>query len=384
VTTTADSGPGSLRDAITQVNADTSHTLYASPSNPSVDEIDFAIPADDPNGRHFYYLTDHTIAATSATDDSQLANIAPDWQHSWWSIQPTAPLPEITNPVIIDGYTQGQNTPQAARPNDLAQGSDAVLRIELDGSRMGLNGPFNSAVLSVASGNSLVRGLVVNHYTNAEGIEVKRPDQPTAGQTGDNNRIQGNYIGTDVSGTRAFEQVDFGIFSHGPSYGLQVWNGSRNNVIGTDGDGTNDPGERNLISGNWWGVALRGSSQSFQLPASGTYSAFNVVAGNYIGTDASGLHALPNWVGVDAGFAANHDTIGVVSQDRVHPEHVDFAAEGNLISGNDVGLAYSGGGVPSETYGLVAGNKIGTDATGATALTGTALLNGSPVTFTGN
>ena len=43
MTTTADSGAGSFRDAITQVNADTSHALYASPSNPSVDEIDFNI-----------------------------------------------------------------------------------------------------------------------------------------------------------------------------------------------------------------------------------------------------------------------------------------------------------------------------------------------------
>src|SRR5262245_48116636 len=45
VATTADSGPGSLRDAIHQVNADASHTLYASPNNPSVDEIDFNITA---------------------------------------------------------------------------------------------------------------------------------------------------------------------------------------------------------------------------------------------------------------------------------------------------------------------------------------------------
>src|SRR5579871_1912816 len=48
VTTTADAGLGSLRDAITQVNLDTSHTAYASPSNPAVDEIDFNIPTTDP------------------------------------------------------------------------------------------------------------------------------------------------------------------------------------------------------------------------------------------------------------------------------------------------------------------------------------------------
>ena len=43
VTTTADSGPGSLRDAINQINADVNHALYFSPSNPAVDEIDFAV-----------------------------------------------------------------------------------------------------------------------------------------------------------------------------------------------------------------------------------------------------------------------------------------------------------------------------------------------------
>jgi len=47
VNTTVDSGVGSLRDAINQINLDTSHALYASPSNPNVDEIDFNIPTTD-------------------------------------------------------------------------------------------------------------------------------------------------------------------------------------------------------------------------------------------------------------------------------------------------------------------------------------------------
>jgi hypothetical protein len=50
VTTTADGGAGSLRDAVTQVNADTSYALYASPSNPNVDEIDFNITAASDTG----------------------------------------------------------------------------------------------------------------------------------------------------------------------------------------------------------------------------------------------------------------------------------------------------------------------------------------------
>src|SRR5262245_21625583 len=71
VTTTADSGPGSLRDAIIQVNADTSHTLYTSPSDPNKDEIDFQITGSGVQ-----------------------------------TIMPLSALPAITNAVIVDGTTQ--------------------------------------------------------------------------------------------------------------------------------------------------------------------------------------------------------------------------------------------------------------------------------------
>src|SRR5262249_22983994 len=53
VTTTADSGPHSLRDAINQINADARHNLYVSSSNPTVDEIDFDITAACDTGGGF-------------------------------------------------------------------------------------------------------------------------------------------------------------------------------------------------------------------------------------------------------------------------------------------------------------------------------------------
>ena len=56
------------------------------------------------------------------------------------------------------------------------------------------------------------------------------------------------------------------------------------NVVGTDGDGLNDAGERNVISGN----ALNGIS------IDGPRAANNIVAGNVIGTRASGAAALGN------------------------------------------------------------------------------------------
>ena len=67
-----------------------------------------------------------------------------------------AALPDITEPVIIDGYTQ-----PGARPNTLAGGNDAVLLIELDG----VNVPVSANGLRILAGGSAVRGLVINRFT---------------------------------------------------------------------------------------------------------------------------------------------------------------------------------------------------------------------------
>ena len=48
------------------------------------------------------------------------------------TISPASALPAITNPVIIDGYTQ-----PGASPNTLANGDNAVLEIVLDGAVVG-------------------------------------------------------------------------------------------------------------------------------------------------------------------------------------------------------------------------------------------------------
>jgi len=105
---------------------------------------------------------------------------------------------------------------------------------------------------SVISGNTL------------NGIEIIE----TSTDACDNNFIQGNLIGTDLSGTVAIGNGQSGI----------LINGSSCNVIG----GGND-GEGNLISGNRnEGIALLGASS-------------NLVQGNFIGTDINGsVGALGN------------------------------------------------------------------------------------------
>jgi hypothetical protein len=379
VTNTNDSGPGSLRQAILDANS----IAAGLPTLPDV--IRFAIPTYDPG--HVYYMDDGVagsislanVATTSAQVDSQIANIDPDWAHSWWRLVPSTPLPPITDVVTIDGYSQGQNTPQAAVWNDLpmSQGDDRVLRIELDGSQIHQTG---RGQLILAGGNSTVRGLAIDYYTGGVAVEL---------QSKGSNHVQGNFLGTDISGTVGTnvpvnQTVDFNSTGGAAGRGVLVSQGSGYNVIGTDGDGTNDFGERNLISGNSRGVTL------FTGPA-GTPSGHNVVAGNFIGTDASGTRAIPNWGGVNTGGDTQYDTIGVVSSDGVRPDHVDFAAEANLISGNYYGVLYAfttlGATAPVATNGLVAGNLIGTDRTGTAALNGTAWFGGSSPhysNFTGN
>jgi hypothetical protein len=81
-------------------------------------------------------------------------------------ISVSSELPHITDSVTIDGYTQSDGTPgdssDDATPNTLSQGNDAVLKIELNGSSAG-----SASGLRISAGNSTVRGLIINQFTEA-------------------------------------------------------------------------------------------------------------------------------------------------------------------------------------------------------------------------
>ena len=268
VTNTNDSGIGSLRQAILNANA-----------NPGLDTIDFAIPGAGV----------HTISPASA-------------------------LPGITDPVVIDGYTQ-----PGSSPNTLPDGNNAVLLIELDGSNAGASVDG----LVIAGGGSTVRGLVINRFVNGA-INI----------VSDNNAIEGNFIGTDPSGT-----VALGILT-----GVTIDRGSGNTVGGTT------PAARNLISGN--SLVMPGLGRGVRILEGSS----NVIAGNYIGTDASGTRALPNSdVGVLLDGVSTDNTIGGTT-----------TGARNVISGNGTnGVEIINAG---STRNLVAGNYIGIDAAGSAAL----------------
>jgi CSLREA domain-containing protein len=145
------------------------------------------------------------------------------------------------------------------------------------------------------------------------------------------NLVQGNYLGTDVTGTVAL----------GNGTGVSM-NQSPNNTVG----GTVSSA-RNIVSASQFaGVFL------YQPLAIN-----NLVQGNYIGTDVSGTQPLGNTTnGVGMG-GCNHNTIGGV-----------VAGAGNLISANLNGVhLYFAENVANHDN-TVQGNLIGTDVTGAVAL----------------
>jgi titin len=190
------------------------------------------------------------------------------------------------------------------------------------------------------SGNEVANGAERNVVSGngGEGVSI-------FGSGTNSNIVAGNFIGTDATGTIALPNVHDGV---------AIFGGAQNNRIGTNGDGTNDALERNLISGNFGnGVVI-----------SDVNTSKNLVAGNLIGTTVTGTAALPNGTrggnGLQIRNGASFNVIGI------NPADKDPLAERNVISGNIwSGVRISDSGSDSNT---VTGNFIGTDKTGSVAL----------------
>jgi titin len=326
VSTTADMGAGSLRQAILDANADTTGT----------NTIRFAIPGSRV----------HTI-------------------------QPASDLPASTGPLLIDGSTQ--------------PGYAGCPLIELDGSLV----PSPAVGLSVQGGNSTLEALVINRFTTSC-IDL-------SGKGGDT--VLSNYLGTDTTGTTGLAG---GLGVHVTSANNTIGGtatGAGNLISGNVNDAIDVLGSGNLIQGNRLGTDVTGSrvlapnragisvrgAQASNNTIGGTASgAGNLIAGfirfagidlescsgtviqgNKIGTDITGTQALANKVGV-VQIGGSGTTLGGTT-----------AGAGNLISGNSLINAD----LNTSTASLVQGNRIGTDATGTTALDTTSSgVNGLDVT----
>jgi Ca2+-binding RTX toxin-like protein len=357
VLNTADSGAGSLRQAILNSNA-----------TPGPNTIDF--------------------------------NIGSGPQ----TISPLSALPSITVPALIDGTTQPGYRPFPAIELDggsagggasglmFAAGSDGstVLGLSID--------DFSQAGISIASNGDLVQncylgtntqitpmayGVIltgannaVNGTTNGPGsvIETTGSGVFISGVTATGNVVTNTYvadndIGVEISGgsanTIGGTAADAGNVILSNAYGVEfdgvpaTGNLVEGNLIGTSGESTgqgNDFGVQiNTGSGNTIGGTAAGAGNLISdnplvgIDISGTG---NLVVGNLIGTDSTGTGALGNYEGVQI-FGLDN-TIGGTAP-----------GAGNLISGNPGFGVYM---TNAASGNLIEGNKIGTDVTGTTAL----------------
>ena len=173
------------------------------------------------------------------------------------------------------------------------------------------------SIVNQASSNFVGVGNVISGNTGA-GI--------TLSSGASSNTVFGNLIGTNTAGSAAVPNGGGGVI---------ISQAAINNTLGGGGSA------RNTISGN------TGSGVTIQ--DAGTSG--NSFVGNYIGTDSTGAHALPNSVdGITIQGQATGNTIGTA----------------NVISGNKGnGITISGSGTTGNT---VNSNDIGTDATASIAI----------------
>ena len=301
VTTTADSGPGSLRQAILDANA-----------NAGADTITFNIPGPGP-----YVIT------------------------------PLPPgMPAMTGPTTVDGTTQPgyAGTPIIELANFSGSG------LKLQGGSSTIRGilvrGFNTGI-GVESSDNHVEGCYVGTDLtgaaaagNGTGISVQAG--ANGNTIGGSSAGQGNLISGNVTGIALVNNADNVILG---------------NLIGTTADGTaalaNSEGvlatlTTNMViggSGAGEGNVISGSAGDGIHLTNGSGAR---IQGNRIGTNAAGTEALSNDVGIETGTHT-----GLVIGGNFN------AGEGNLISGNThQALLISSVGT------VVKGNTIGLDVTG--------------------
>src|SRR5205085_816674 len=141
----------------------------------------------------------------------------------------------------------------------------------IQGNYIGTNAAGDAAVgnftaISVRSTDNTIGGLTPGSRNlisgNREGLYVSNSLDAGASD----NLVQGNYIGTDFSGTRALGTRD---------YGVAVAGASHDNLIGGLA-----PEARNIISANGTGIYFTGDPADY---AGAPTARQNAVQGNYIG-----------------------------------------------------------------------------------------------------
>ncbi|MEM1178240.1 MAG: CSLREA domain-containing protein, partial [Acidobacteriota bacterium] len=354
VTTTADSGTGSLREAITCANA-----------TAELDTITFAIPGAGP----------HVIS--TATE-----------------------LPTITAPVIIDGTTQSGNG--AVCSTSIPDRPTYQIVIE-DGSSIG-----TGLTLAAGSDGSTLQGLNIRGY-GSELIEI----DGTTGHT-----IACNFLGTEETGAALSGSSGRGVSVDGGSgITVGGASEARGNLISTRtteigvaffGGGSDHSVQHNFLGTDKSGTSALANDIGLVISSTGgSYTDFavldNLISGsttlgvaigdvdglemkrNLIGTDLTGTQPIPNqWQGVGVGFVntVTGQTIG--GTDPGDGNTIAFNGRDGVTVDNDSRVALLGNSIFSNTQlgidlsGGGNNNDAGDADTGSNQLQNFPVLSGSP------
>lgn len=186
------------------------------------------------------------MEANASQDQDKIRFAITSGSKAWKTIKPQSALPVISEPLVIDGTTQ-----QGATTNTAATGTNARLRIVLDGVDAG-DVPGLQATATVT-----IRGLVISRF--ARGIQLSGG--------ADGSRIVGDFVGTDRTGTLDRGNTGSGILVNAQDVRI----------------GSIARADRNLVSGNGSaGISLGIAARSA------------IVQGSLIGTQRDGQSALAN------------------------------------------------------------------------------------------
>ncbi len=361
VTNTANSGIGSLRQAVLDANA-----------APGADVVTFAIPGSGP----------HVIALQTSALDS-------------------------VGPLMIDGLSQAGAIANSQTPEQ--GGLNGLLKVML----VPTASSSAPSAIRIAAGEVTLRGLVISGFGNSAGVSVAGTSTVAS--------IEGCIFGTDASGNAAYApagqrglfvsqgRVRVGgqtpmqrnLFAGHSNDAIQLHTASASgsivegNLFGTSANGIAAIG--NGSGGGGYALHVRAASTATlqDLRVGGTATAsrnvfaagFNsairiactfavqagcvdglLIQGNYIGTDANGVHALPNGSGCPIGGCSG------------------AAASGIDVSGLTLGLVVVGGSAPGAGN-LIAFNRgggIGWDVTAGTVIGSLEILGNSLAYNTGS
>lgn len=300
VTSTDDSGPGTLRQAIDDANGN------ANPSD--MDVIEFDIPGTG---------VQQIILSSS--------------------------LPVIIEKVTIDGYTQ---TGAAANTNASPQPLNGVITIEIQGD----TGMQDCVTISTGGDGSIIKGLSVhscdraNIWVDADNVAIQgnylsiKPDGLTKGNDSENGLKVDGGAGVSVGGLNPADRNIIAGYSQG-SGGLVINTDASiyGNYVGIGRDGVTDLGTYLGLNITASGSITGGTTNAKKNVISGAattnvvlLSTDAVVQGNYVGTDYTGAYnaSLINGVGFAITAGGSNNLVGGTNP-----------GEGNRIVGSGAGIA---------------------------------------------